>query len=220
LEHKQISAPIFDGSKGFHLECGSLLALENVPGPKYAIWLGLNRMAHCTCEDLQWKGGACKHTCAGLLSLHNLRLSGILIPDIPVPTSKLDVHTHQFTLAACFTSCQVPSDTISSDTTDDQPIVNTACLVDDLLMATDTFYLDNDNTFLPSTKLSPANFDLDSDTESIATDVSNKFNFTLPPNTSKNAYNKQAISWVFVELEQVLKYFNCSSLVTVAVQYK
>jgi hypothetical protein len=201
LEHKQISAPIFDGSKGFHLECYSSLALENVPGPKYAIWLGLNGMLHCTCEDLQRKGGACKHIRAGLLSLHNLRLSGISIPDIPVPTSELDARTRQFTLAACFASCQVPSDTISADTTDDRPIVNTARLIDDLLVATDTFYLDDDTSLL-STKLSPANFDTDSDTESIATDAGDEFDFTLPPNASKNAYDEQAISRVFVELEQ------------------
>ena len=73
-------------------------------------------------------------------------------------------------------------------------------------MATDTFYLDNNShdtsLGLHSTKLSPVNFDTDTDTESIATDASNEFDFTLPPNASKNAYDEQAISWVFAKLEQ------------------
>lgn len=160
-------------------------------------------MVHCPCEDLQRKGGACKHIRAGLLSLHNLQLSGIPISDIPVPTSELDARTCQFTLAACFTSCQVPSNAI---TTSDRPIVKAVRLVDDLLMATDTFYLD-DNSHdtslgLLSTKLSPANFDTDTDTESIATDAGDEFDFTLLPNASKNAYDEQVISRVFAELEQ------------------
>nr|VWO97430.1 Linoleate diol synthase [Ganoderma boninense] len=139
LEHNQISVPTYhEQSRTFDFDCFSSLATVHDAVPvMYALSLGLNGAATCTCPDLQNRGGACKHLRAALLRLEHLRSSGISIPPISLPDSVDD---------ACARNTTSPPSTSESDVP--HVVQRAAHFVDEVLQESGDAFEGDEGTFL------------------------------------------------------------------------
>ncbi|KAI1782886.1 hypothetical protein LXA43DRAFT_1103300 [Ganoderma leucocontextum] len=95
LDAHQVSVPTFDDqTRTFEFECFSSLAtLTDVAPRQYALSIGTDGSAACSCPDFLNRSHACKHLRAALTLLNTLRAQGLCIPDISIPVTHEEAHT-------------------------------------------------------------------------------------------------------------------------------
>ncbi|KAH9945524.1 hypothetical protein B0H21DRAFT_694117, partial [Amylocystis lapponica] len=198
LGHRQISTPIFHESRHtFEIQCLSSLATEYDRAPtSYTISLCMDGATTCTCLDFQNRGGSCKHIRAALLQLEVLRKQGVRIPDIPLPLSAHDTRLLELArkledpLAGAMSLLQLQG-----------PMQQAAGLVEDVLReAAKDVYHSADILDQPASEKLQDDPDSD-DTQSVATDADDEFNFTALRGSSRRAVNNQSIARALHELD-------------------
>lgn len=90
LEDGQLGSPALDANQtGLFFQCHSSIAIEQDTNAHiYTLWLGFTGRVYCQCLDFSQRGGACKHIRTAILRAHMLRIGGIALPDIPIPSSE------------------------------------------------------------------------------------------------------------------------------------
>jgi hypothetical protein len=184
-----------EGTTRLVFACYSSQALQVETQPtQYTISIAFDGVATCTCPDFEQNGGACKHILAALLLLDSLRLRGIPIPSIPIPSSVTEAHALQ-TRTAIHRAKTAASE--------ERPTVRAASAVADILREENTAVGAGEEEAAPEEDVDDSGSDIDTDMSSDSGDEDIEDLSSQRAPTNLAALGEQALARTIYELQDV-----------------
>ncbi|KIJ29355.1 hypothetical protein M422DRAFT_269311 [Sphaerobolus stellatus SS14] len=176
-EHNQISVPAHC-LDGLLFQCYSAFATEYDAQPQlYQIYFGYNGVATCSCLDFQSRSGACKHIRAALL--------------------KTESEAHALHTQLVATQMSESMANLSLCATEQSPISKAVATVTDIIN-------DIPDDLFEDIETVGDEEEVESDSESVATDAGDEFDFSILCSSSKAALNAQSMARLTYELQSTV----------------